>query len=470
MTSESASSLPRRLLHRFLPSFRAAEAVRRIERALVDGDGTTAREAALVAVREWPDDPEPAYLLGRAYAALGDQHQEAEAYEAALRKDGRFDRASAANLRLKAKRHRPLMEAWRLHETGLIAEARTAFAAAAASLGPGPDRQSLLGEAARGGAWCALALGRADEAAAGFEASVGFDPFVASAWLGLGMARFRLGAFAAADHALLEALKLKAGYSDALSFLGWSAYAQGDLATAERRFGEAEKAQPLDPDPRFGRAWCAVRRGDPAGATTLFAEAALRGADHPSVPDLWALAASDSRYADAAAAVRRRLPPPSTTMPTDLPDPGAVRRAALVEALAALRRGEAAIVPVVLDAFRDAEALLLRGRAMADLGRTEDAVALFDEAAAAKPGWPFAPLAAAEALVRAGRAEEANRRLRPLLDRNFDDADVFQAAADAAAAAGDLRAAAALRAAASKIDGSPPLPSSTSSAERPLRS
>ncbi len=465
MTAEPVNSPWNRLWCRLSPSFRAAEALRRIERALVDGDGEAARDAALAAVKDRPDDPEASYLLGRAYALLGDQHQEAAAYESALRKDARFDRASAAALRLKAKRHRPLMEAWRFHETGLLAEARTAFAAAAASLGPGPDRESLLGEAARGGAWCAMALGRAEEAALGFAASVEFDPFVASAWLGLGMARFRLSDFTAADHALHEALKLKPGYSDALSFLGWNSYAQGEIAVAERRFEEAERAQPLDPDPRFGRAWCAVRRGDAVGATALFIAAAERGAEHPSVADLRALAGDDPRYADAHAAVLRRLPPP-TAFAADLPDPGAVRRAALVEALGALRRGEAAVVPVVLDAFRDAEALLLRGRAMADLGRTEDAVALFDEAAAVKPGWPFAPLAAAEVLVRHGRAEEARRRLRPMLDRNFDDADVFQAAADAALAAGDPQAASSFRSAARKIDGGAAFPAPTPAFEK----
>ena len=264
---------------------------------LVTGDIDAARGLLESAVAETPEWAEAWYLLGRCAAQEGLRDHEETAYLEAIARDAGHRPAQEALLRLRAWRHRPVMDGWQLYFAGQSAAALEAFERGRARAG-GTAAAALEAEIRSGIGWSQLELGRFADARAAFTAAVKADPALVHAQKGLGLVLYRLGEWDAAEAALRAALALQKDLFDAQAFLGWCAYARGDWSTALDRFGQASRMNPLDADSTWGIAWSLVRLRRPADAAPVFEEAIGKGASHPSVHDAILLFAGDAIFRD----------------------------------------------------------------------------------------------------------------------------------------------------------------------------
>ncbi len=288
------------------PRFRARRLVRRAMEHLIDGK-IPAAEGLLDAARALdPDWAEPWYLLGRA-AATDRRDAAAEAHwTAALARDPDHRRTHDALLELRARRHRPLMDAWHLYFSGRYAEAVTAFEEA--GRGAHGDLAHLSRAEARAGvAWCRYALRAMEDARTAFEEALAQNPALVHARKGLGMALYWLGDFDQAERELEAALAQHPDLFDAQSFLGWCAYSRGDFDRALERFRRARELNELDPDAAWGFAWAAWRSGDRDLARSAFDDAMDLGPSHPTSSDAASVLANDPAGADLLPRLARRL-------------------------------------------------------------------------------------------------------------------------------------------------------------------
>src|SRR5204862_195583 len=294
------------MVARRVPFLRRPATARCARGHLVTGDLDAARGLLEAAVAENPDWAEAWYLLGRCAAQEGLRDHEEAAYLEAIARDAGHRPAQEALLRLRAWRHRPVMDGWQLYFAGQSAAALEAFERGRARAG-GTAAAALEAEIRSGIGWSQLELGRFADARAAFTAAVKADPALVHAQKGLGLVLYRLGEWDAAEAALRAALALQKDLFDAQAFLGWCAYARGDWSTALDRFGQAEAVvdplsdrvlRPVTPRVLLGRA--ALQRRAFAEAATILEEAALRA---PAVPVARLhLAEARARLGDLAAA------------------------------------------------------------------------------------------------------------------------------------------------------------------------
>src|SRR5262249_57927924 len=103
---------------RRLPFLRRTITARYAREHLVTGDLDAARGLLESAAAENPEWAEPWYLLGRCAAQEGLRDHEEAAYLEAISRDRDHRGAQDALLRLRAWRHRPVMDGWQLYFAG----------------------------------------------------------------------------------------------------------------------------------------------------------------------------------------------------------------------------------------------------------------------------------------------------------------------------------------------------------------